>query len=81
MTGSVAFSIDGLLPGIPIIADELTPQTQSQAQEVIVFFILGMGIGTFFFWSNLGLYWTTLSGHSQDIIILQWLQQRSYHAF
>ena len=47
LTGLVAFSIDGMLPGIPIIANELTPQTPSKAQEVILFFVLGMGIGTF----------------------------------
>ena len=48
MTGIVAFSIDGMLPGIPIIANEISPQTPSRAQEVIVFFVLGMGLGTFF---------------------------------
>ena len=47
LTGLVAFSIDGMLPGIPIIANDQTPQIPSKAQEVILFFVPGMGIGTF----------------------------------
>ena len=47
MVGIVAFSIDSMLPGIPAIANELSPQAPKKAQEVLVFFILGMGLGTF----------------------------------
>jgi DHA1 family bicyclomycin/chloramphenicol resistance-like MFS transporter len=47
MTGIVAFSIDGILPGMPVIANELSPQVSKKAQEVLVFFILGMGLGTY----------------------------------
>lgn len=48
MVGIVAFSIDGMLPGIPVIANELSPEAPNKAQEVLVFFILGLGLGTFF---------------------------------
>ena len=48
MVGIVAFSIDGMLPGIPVIANELSQEAPKKAQEVLVFFILGMGLGTFF---------------------------------
>jgi hypothetical protein len=47
MTGIVAFSIDGILPGMPVIANELSPQVSKKAQEVLVFFIFGMGLGTY----------------------------------
>jgi DHA1 family bicyclomycin/chloramphenicol resistance-like MFS transporter len=47
MTKIVAFSIDGILPGMPVIANELSPQVSKKAQEVLVFFILGMGLGTY----------------------------------
>ena len=48
MVGTVAFSIDGMLPGLPVIAAELTPQSPKNAQGVLVAFMLGMGLGTFF---------------------------------
>ena len=37
MSGIVAFSIDGMLPGIPVITNELSPQAPKKAQEVLVF--------------------------------------------
>ena len=43
----VAFSIDAMLPGLPEIAAELSPEAPNRAQLVITSFMLGMGIGTF----------------------------------
>ena len=45
---TVAFSIDSMLPGLPNIAAELTPDNHNHAQLVLTSFVLGMGIGTFF---------------------------------
>ena len=48
MTGTVAFSIDGILPRVSVIASELNPQLLKKGQRALVFFILVMGMGTFF---------------------------------
>ncbi len=42
----VAFSIDAMLPGLPEIAAELTPDAPNRAQFMVTSFILGMGLGT-----------------------------------
>lgn len=47
MFAMTAFSIDAMLPAMPEIAAELTPNAPNRAQLVITFFVLGMGIGTF----------------------------------
>ncbi|MEM7596652.1 MAG: MFS transporter [Pseudomonadota bacterium] len=44
----VAFSIDAMLPAMPRIAEELTPDAPNLAQLIITSFVLGLGIGTFF---------------------------------
>ncbi|GGD33002.1 multidrug effflux MFS transporter [Sinisalibacter lacisalsi] len=44
----MAFAIDSILPALPEIAAEFTPQDASRAQLVIAAFILGTGIGQFF---------------------------------
>lgn len=44
----VAFSIDSMLPALPQIATELSPDAPNKAQLIIMSFVLGMGIGTFF---------------------------------
>ena len=44
----VAFSIDSMLPALPQIAAELSPDAPNKAQLIIMSFVLGMGIGTFF---------------------------------
>ena len=44
----VAFSIDAMLPALPAIAQELSPDAVNNAQLVITSFVLGMGIGTLF---------------------------------
>ena len=45
---TIAFSIDAMLPALPEIAMELTPETPNRAQLIITSFVLGMGIGTLF---------------------------------
>lgn len=42
----VAFSIDAMLPGLPQIAAELTPDAPNRAQLMVTSFLLGMGGGT-----------------------------------
>ena len=48
MFATIAFSIDAMLPSLPVIAAELSPGKISQAALILTFFIIGMGIGTFF---------------------------------
>lgn len=47
MVATVAISIDGILPALTLIADELTPDAPNRAQLVQSVFIVGMAIGTF----------------------------------
>ena len=47
LTATVAFSIDAMLPALPEIASELTPDASNRAQLILTSFVLGMGIGTF----------------------------------
>ncbi|MBP0482046.1 multidrug effflux MFS transporter [Sagittula salina] len=42
----VAFSIDSIMPALPRIASELSPDAPNTAQLVITSFVLGMGLGT-----------------------------------
>jgi DHA1 family bicyclomycin/chloramphenicol resistance-like MFS transporter len=44
---TIAFSIDAMLPALPAIAGELTPDRPNAAQLIITSFVLGMGVGTF----------------------------------
>lgn len=48
MFGTIAFSIDAMLPALPEIARELTPDDLTLAQLVLTSFIVGMGVGTLF---------------------------------
>lgn len=48
LAATVAFSIDAMLPALPDIAAELTPDAPNAAQLIITSFVLGMGLGTFF---------------------------------
>ena len=48
LMGMVAFAIDSMLPSLPEIARELTPENVNRAQLVVTVFMLGMGVGTFF---------------------------------
>ncbi|MEO1153469.1 MAG: MFS transporter [Pseudomonadota bacterium] len=45
---TIAFSIDAMLPAMPEIAAELSPDAPNRAQLIITSFVLGMGIGTMF---------------------------------
>lgn len=47
MTASIAFSIDAILPALPAIAAELSPQAPERAPLILTAFLLGMGLGTF----------------------------------
>lgn len=42
-----AFSIDAMLPAMPEIAADLSPEAPNRAQLIITSFVLGMGLGTF----------------------------------
>lgn len=44
----VAFSIDSMLPALPEIAAELSPDAPNAAQLILTSFVFGMGIGTLF---------------------------------
>ena len=48
MFATIAFSIDAMLPALPEIAADLTPDSPNRAQLIITSFVLGMGVGTFF---------------------------------
>lgn len=48
MMASVAFSIDAMLPALPQIAQDLTPDNPQHAPLILSMFLLGLGIGTFF---------------------------------
>ncbi len=48
MFATIAFSIDSMLPALPEIADELSPDAPNRAQLILTSFVLGMGIGTMF---------------------------------
>ena len=45
---TIAFSIDAMLPALPTIAEELSPGPQNTETLIVMSFVLGMGIGTFF---------------------------------
>lgn len=46
MFATIAFSIDLMLPALPEISAELTPDAPTLAQLVLTSFVLGMGVGT-----------------------------------
>ena len=46
LVATVAISIDGMLPALTIIADELTPLRPNNAQMVLSSFVAGMAVGT-----------------------------------
>ena len=45
---TVAFAIDAMLPAMPEIAAEVSPEAPNRAQLIITSFVLGMGVGTMF---------------------------------
>ncbi|WP_435258922.1 multidrug effflux MFS transporter [Thioclava sp. FR2] len=44
---TIAFSIDAMLPALPRIAADLSPDAPNRAQLIITSFVMGMGLGTF----------------------------------
>lgn len=48
MSAVVSFSIDGMLPALPSIAAQLTPEDVNRAQLIVTSFVLGLGVGTLF---------------------------------
>ncbi len=46
MMASVAFSLDAMLPALPLIGQELSPDAPARGQLVITSFVLGLGLGT-----------------------------------
>ena len=48
LVATVAFSIDAMLPALPRIGQELTPDAVNRAQLIVTSFLLGLGVGTFF---------------------------------
>ncbi|MGR3343106.1 MAG: MFS transporter, partial [Paracoccaceae bacterium] len=44
----VAFATDAMLPALPQIAADLSPDAANRAQLIVGAFMLGMGLGTFF---------------------------------
>lgn len=48
MFATIAFSIDAMLPALPEIGRELSPEDVNRAQLILTSFVLGMGLGTFF---------------------------------
>lgn len=48
MFATIAFSIDAMLPALPEIGAQLSPDDLNRAQLILTSFVLGMGLGTFF---------------------------------
>ena len=48
LAATVAFSIDAMLPALPTIGADLSPDNLNNAQLLLTSFVLGMGVGTFF---------------------------------
>jgi len=47
MFATIAFSIDAMLPALPEIGAQLSPDNVNRAQMILSTFVLGMGAGTF----------------------------------
>ena len=48
LAATVALSIDAMLPALPQIGQELSPEDLNKSQLILTGFIFGMGLGTFF---------------------------------
>jgi len=46
LMATIAFSIDSMLPALPVMTQELTPDAPNHVQLIVTLFMLGMGIGT-----------------------------------
>lgn len=47
MFATIAFSVDAMLPALPVIGAELSPDHPHRAGLILTSFVFGMGIGTF----------------------------------
>lgn len=47
LMATVAYSVDAMLPLLPIIGAELSPEAPAEAHKVILVFMAGLGLGTF----------------------------------
>ncbi|WP_370401466.1 MFS transporter [Sulfitobacter sp. JB4-11] len=47
MFATIAFSLDAMLPALPDIAAELSPELANRAPLILTAFVFGMGVGTF----------------------------------
>ena len=47
LTATVAFAVDSLLPALPAIGAEMTPDAPNNAQLLLTAFIFGLGLATF----------------------------------
>ena len=48
MFATIAFAIDAMLPVLPAIAADISPDAPQKASLILTFFLIGMGTGTFF---------------------------------
>ncbi len=48
MMAMIAFSVDAMLPALTEMGEELSPANPVRSQLVVIVFMIGMGIGTFF---------------------------------
>lgn len=48
LMATIAFSMDAMLPALPEIGAELSPDNLNNTQLIVTSFVLGMGLGTFF---------------------------------
>ena len=46
LSSTVAFSIDAMLPALPTIGQELSPENPARGQFIITSFVFGLGLGT-----------------------------------
>ncbi len=46
LSSTVAFSIDAMLPALPTIGQELSPENPARGQLIITSFVFGLGVGT-----------------------------------
>lgn len=67
----MAFSIDAMLPALPDIAQELSPDSPNRAQLVVTSFVFGLGLGTFVMGplsDSFGRKWVILGGSALFIV-------------
>jgi len=68
MLAAVAFSIDAMLPALPMIGAELSPDRPTDAPLIVSTFLFGMGVGTFFTGPLSDAY-----GRKRVILVFSWV--------